>query len=321
MKYRQLGDTGIEVSEIGFGAWQIGGPVRVYFEDRGWISHGWGQVDDEESIRLIKSSGDMGINFIDTAGGYGHGHSEEVVGCAIKGERHKWIIETKGGEGMEDNVRWRDFSKKRLLRQIDESLQRLNTDYVDVYLLHGPSREDMARGECLEAIMEIKEKGKARSVGVSVGDHTMTKDFICNYSLDVIQIIFNIINQGNTREILPLARAHGVGLVARRVMAGGFLAGKITEKTEFAPDDRRSWESREQQLKLINIVEKLRALEKPGRSMAQVCLKYPLTFPEISTVIPGSKSIQSMKENIGASKAPDFTDEELQFIKEIQRGI
>ncbi len=321
MKYRELGKTGIKVSEIGLGAWQIGGPVRVYFENLGWISHGWGQVDDEESIRLIKSCGDLGINFIDTAAGYGHGHSEEVVGRAIKGERHKWIIETKGGEGMKDNVSWKDFSKERLLQQIDESLQRLNTDYVDVYLLHGPSQKDIERGECLEAIREIKEKGKARAVGVSLGSNAMGRDLICNHSVDVLQLVFSIINPGAAEELFSIAGAHGVGLVARRAMGGGFLTGKITEETEFASDDRRSWESREGQRRLINIAEKLKVLARPGRSTAQVCLKYALTFPEVSTVIPGSKSIESMKENAEASRAPDFTDEEFKLIEELQMGI
>ncbi len=126
MRYRQLGQTGVEISEIGFGAWQVGGPLKAYFDSLGWISHGWGDVDDVDAVRLIHNCGDSGINFIDTAAGYGAGHSEEVVGRAIRGRRDSWIVETKGGESFtEEGINCRDFSKARLLRQIDESLRRL----------------------------------------------------------------------------------------------------------------------------------------------------------------------------------------------------
>ena len=109
MRYRQLGSSGVKVSQIGLGAWQIGGPLRAYFDQLGWIAHGWGAVDDEASVRLIHACGEWGINFIDTAAGYGAGHSEEVVGRALQGQRDRWVVETKGGEGFtEEGVNWHD---------------------------------------------------------------------------------------------------------------------------------------------------------------------------------------------------------------------
>ena len=116
MKFRTLGTSDVVVSEVGLGAWQVGGALKAYFKQLGWISHGWGDADDAESVRLIQECGDLGVNFIDTAAGYGAGHSEEVVGRAIKGRRADWVIETKGGEGFTgDGINVKDFSSDQLM--------------------------------------------------------------------------------------------------------------------------------------------------------------------------------------------------------------
>ena len=322
MKYRELGKTGVEVSEIGLGAWQIGGPLRAYFEGRGWISHGWGEVDDAASVGMIKVCGDLGVNFIDTAAGYGAGHSEEVVGRAIKGARDRWIVETKGGEGFtEENVNWKDFSRKALLAQIEQSLARLSTDYVDVYLLHGPSQEDIEKGECLDALAEIKKSGKARLVGVSLGPSRMGMELIARGAVDVLQVSISITDIQMAEELLPAACGAGVGIVARGAFGSGFFPGTVDETTEFSESDRRSWQPEGSKASRASVAKAFRFLEKPDRTLAQSYLRYLLSFEEISTVIPGSKALDHMLENAGASEAPDLTDAELEEVARVREGL
>jgi len=322
MKYRKLGGTGVVVSEIGFGAWQVGGPLRAYFDRLGWISHGWGDSDENAAVRLIRACGDMGINFIDTAAGYGAGHSEEVVGRAVAGQRDAWVIETKGGEGFRpDGVNYHDFSKAALLRQIEGSLTRLGTDYVDVYLLHGPSAADIAGGECLEALAEIKRNGKARLVGVSLGPAEMGLDLIDRGGMDVYQVSLSLTNAAMAAELLPAAAAAGIGIVARCAFGAGFLAGGMDETTDFAANDRRSWQPEASKRASTAAARAFDFLDVPGRSLAQACLKYPLAFPEVSTVIPGSKNIEHMRENAAAAESPDLTRAELEQIGSVRRRI
>ncbi|MBI3948515.1 MAG: aldo/keto reductase, partial [Armatimonadetes bacterium] len=185
MEYRTLGRTGLRVSAVSLGAWEIGGAVRLSFEKLGTISHGWGKTDDAESVALIDRCRHAGVNLIDTAPAYGAGHSEEVIGRALQGCREHWVVCTKGGHGATDGVAWNDFSKARLLGQIDESLARLRMSCVDVYLLHGPSAEDVRRGECLEAMESIRQQGKARFVGVSIGSNEMGVELIRRGVVDV----------------------------------------------------------------------------------------------------------------------------------------
>ena len=322
MKHRPLGNSGIDVSEVGLGAWQIGGPLKGYFEHLGWVSHGWGEVDDAESVRLIKACGDAGINFIDTAAGYGAGHSEEVVGRAVKGERDRWVIETKGGEGWtEDKRNWKDFSRARLLAQIDESLARLDTDHVDVYLLHGPSGEDIEKGECLRALEDIKAAGKSQLVGISLGPAAMGLGLIDKGLIDVYQVSFSITDTRMADELLPAAAAAGIGIVARGAMGAGFYTGRVDEATAFSENDRRSSQSGDSMKSRAAVANAFAFLEKPDRSIAQSCIKHVLSFPEVSTVIPGSKDVAHMLENAAASDAPDLTEDELAEAARVRYGL
>ncbi|MBT3374727.1 MAG: aldo/keto reductase [Lentisphaerae bacterium] len=322
MEYRTLGSSGIEVSEIGFGAWQVGGELRAYFDKLGWISHGWGDVRDEDAIELIRSCGELGINFIDTAAGYGAGHSEEVVGRAVQEHRADWVIETKGGEGFhEDGVNYRDFSRDHLLTQIERSLTRLATDHVDVYLLHGPSQEDIERGECLDALARIKASGKARLVGVSLGPSDMGIDLIRRGLVDVFQVVLSLTDAHMAEELLPAAASAGVGIVARCAFGAGFLAGGIDETTPFAENDRRSWQTEASKRARADAARAFDFLTIEDRTPAQSCLKYPLSFAGVSTVIPGSKSVAHMRENAATTESPDLTAAEFQGVVEARRKL
>lgn len=321
MKYRALGTTGMRVSEIGLGAWQIGGPVRGYFEKLGWIAHGWGDVDDAASVRMIHALGDVGVNFIDTAAVYGAGHSEEVVGQALKGQRQKWIVETKGGEGFDqDGINWRDFSRERLLREIEDSLKRLATEYVDVYLLHSPNDAVLAQGECLEALEEIKRSGKARAVGASIS-WTQIPFCIETGIMDVLQVHVNILSPSAVAENLTLAGESGVGVVARGAMGSGFFAGSVDASTGFPDNDRRSWQADQSKSRSAAVAQAFAFLQTPERSLAQSLLRYLLELRGVSTVIVGSKSLEHMLENAAAADTPPLSAEELARIEEVRASL
>jgi len=315
-----LGKTGMKVSEVGLGAWQVGGPVDGLFGDRGRIAHGWGPVDDAASVRMIRKCGELGINFIDTAAGYGAGHSEEVVGEVLREGREDWILETKGGEWFDEELaNRRSFSYGRLIAQIDESLSRLKTDYVDVYLLHGPSADDVADGGCLKALDQIRSSGKARATGVSLGSPELGLELLAHDVVDVLQVAMSVTDVRMAEKLLPEAEAKGVGVVVRGVMGSGYYTGDIDESTEFDNADRRIWQKGAERGKQIS--DSFRFLEADGRTLTQSLIRYPLHFPAVSTVIVGSKREDHMASNAATSDAPALTEEELAEVARAREGL
>jgi len=318
MQRRVLGRTGLDVSAVSLGAWEIGGAVTFTFDGLGTIPHGWGAREDAESIDLVARCRDAGVNLIDTAPMYGGGHSEEVIGRALADCRDDWVVCTKGGEGATDGIAWKDFSRERLLWQIDESLRRLRMDHVDVYLLHGPSAEDIARGECLEAMEEIRGTGKARFVGVSIGPNEMGIELIERGVVDVLQQAISILNPSAAQGLLPTAVEHNVGIVARGVFSAGFLTGAVTADTPFAADDRRSWQSDDSKRATTLKAEALKSLTGPERSPAQLAIQYVLGLPGVSTVITGTGSWAHMAENIATVDCPPLSEADLAHIASVQ---
>ncbi len=307
MEYRPLGRTGLQVSAVSLGAWEIGGAVNLTFDKLGTIAHGWGRTDDRVSLDLIGRCRDTGVNFIDTAPIYGDGHSEELVGRALRGCRDAWIVCTKGGHGAEHGRAWSDFSRVRILAQADESLRRLRMDAVDVYLLHGPSRADIERGECLEALQEIRRMGKARFVGVSLGPNDLGCALIRQGAVDVLQQSISLQTPAAIAELLPVAAANGVGIVARGVFGAGFLAGSLLADSAFAADDRRSWQDLAGKRALAAKGAALQALAGGTYTTAQLALLYVLRHPAVSTVIAGTSRWEHMRENIAALQAPPLS--------------
>jgi len=318
MQTRPLGRTNLSVSTVSLGAWEIGGAVTLKFDGLGKIPHGWGATDDAASLDLIARCRDAGVNFIDTAPIYGNGHSEEVIGRALRGCRDEWIVCTKGGHGAAKGHAWNDLSKDKLLWQLDKSLKRLKMDHVDVYLLHGPSADDIARGECLEALEIMRAQGKTRFVGVSIGPNEMGVDLMRRGVVDVLQQSISIIGPQAADVLLPAAVEHHVGIVARGVFGQGFLPGTIAADTAFGKDDRRSWQGAEAKAALAAKAEALRALTGPERSLAQLCVQYVLSLPGVSTVIAGTSKWAHMAENLAALDCPPLTDEELALIAQVQ---
>ena len=320
MEYRTLGRTDLEVSAVSLGAWEIGGAVELTFDGLGTIPHGWGATDDAASLDLIARSRDAGVNFIDTAPVYGDGHSEEVIGEALADCRDEWIVCTKGGHGAADGRAWSDFSKDKLLWQIDESLRRLRMDHVDVYLLHGPSVEDIERGDCLEAMEIMREQGKTRFVGVSIGPNDLGAELMQRGAVDVLQQAISIISPAAREALLPAAVEHSVGIVARGVFGQGFLPGTLKPDTRFGDDDRRSWAKDEAKQALAAKADALRDLTGPDRSLAQLCVQYVLQLEGVTNVIAGTSKWSHMQENIAAVDCPPLTDEDLALIAQVQAG-
>ena len=308
MHYRTLGRTGLRVSEVGFGAWAIGGPSKL-----GELEVGWGEVDDAVSLRAIEAAYEAGITFFDTSDAYGAGRSETLLGKAFKAKRDRVVIATKGGNRTVDG-RWvKDFSKAWLSRALDASLARLGMDYVDLYQLHSPTATEDYRDEAFEALEALKAQGKIRSYGVSVGPAAHGPWVIRNTRADTIQVVYNLLEREPEQELLALAQAQGVGIIARVPLASGFLTGKFTADVTFPANDHRGRTYTPEKIREIaGQVARLGFLTEGRRkTLAQAALQYCLAHPAVSTVIPGAKTPEQARANAAASDGVLLTAEEV----------
>ncbi len=308
VEYRELGKSGLEVSEIGFGAWAIGGDA-------------WGPVEDDASIAAMQRALELGINFIDTADVYGDGHSEELVAKVIKGRRDQVIVSTKGGlmGHHRDPSGTPVYDRPEKVREaLENSLRRLGTDYVDVYFDHIWWDRHEETEAFIEALSQLKAEGKARAVGVSTDDFEYIKHFNKNGGLDVVQLEYSILNRKAEREILPYLQEHGIGVVVRGPLQKGLLTGKFTSDTTFPEGDVRSgWPSEEWYTTDLARVDRLRELVGDGQTMGQLALRFVLSHPAISTAIPGGKTPGQVEQNAAASVRPLLSEQERQLIDEI----
>ena len=308
MQYRTLGRTGLRVSEVGFGAWAIGGPSRL-----GELEIGWGEVDDAMSLRAIDAAHDAGVTFFDTSDAYGAGRSETLLGKAFKSKRDRVVIATKVGNRTVDG-RWvKDFSKAWIPQALDASLARLGMDYVDLYQLHSPTDTADYRDEAFEALEALKAQGKIRSYGVSVGPAAHGPWVIRNTHADTIQVVYNMLEREPEDELLSLAQAQGVGIIARVPLASGFLTGKFTAGVRFAANDHRARTYPPEKVRqVVGRVAKLKFLtEGRPKTLSQAALQYCLSHPAVSAVIPGAKTPEQARANAAASDGVLLTAEEV----------
>jgi aryl-alcohol dehydrogenase-like predicted oxidoreductase len=314
MNYRTLGRTGLRVSEIGFGAWAIGGPSRL-----GEVEIGWGVVDDAMSLRALEAAFEAGVNFYDTSDAYGAGHSEVLIGKAFKSKRDQVVIATKVGNRTIAGKWIKEFSKPWIHEAIEASLKRLATDYVDLYQLHSPTNTADYLPEAFEALDELKAQGKIRHYGVSVGPAAHGPWVIGNTRADTIQVIYNMLDREPEKELLPLARKENVGIIARVPLASGFLTGKFTADVSFPPNDHRAKTYPPERVKrMVGQVEQLSFLTQGGRkTMAQAALQYCLADPAVSALIPGAKTPEQARANAAASDGVLLTADEVHRAREI----
>jgi aryl-alcohol dehydrogenase-like predicted oxidoreductase len=309
MRYRDFGKTGLKVSEIGFGAWAIGGNEH---------GNSYGPTEDKASIEAIHKAVDGGCNFFDTADVYGWGHSEELLGKALRAKRDRLIIATKVGGDFYQGTGFQTFTDDYIRFALEKSLARLKTDYIDVYQLHNPPLKLLNRPETYNTVKELKKEGKIRAWGVSIFDPVEALAALKVGQPDSIQLAYNLFNTKPAASLIPKAHAVGCAIIAREPLANGFLSGKFAPEVEFLEGDmRRGWPQDYVQARII-AAQKLAFLTRPGRSQTQAALQYLLKNPLVSTVITGAKTAQQVGENLAASDLPTLTEEELAQIRVLQ---
>jgi aryl-alcohol dehydrogenase-like predicted oxidoreductase len=285
MDYRPLGNTGIHVSAVGFGAWQLANPS-------------WAGPDEAGSIELVHAALDAGCSFFDTAPGYGGGASEQVLGKALKGRRSQVVLCTKYGHA---DPRQADFSPAGLRPALEASLRRLQTDHVDLLLLHNPPCDllDGAKAAGLYAELEaLRCEGKLRAFGASIDTHQELRTLALSTTSGAAEVLFNAFHQDVRREFGEAAR-RGLGLVAKVPLDSGWLSGKYDERSRF--DGIRARWSPELVARRAALVRKLRALLPPAMPLAQAALSFVLAHREIATVIPGAKTRAQVEANMAAA--------------------
>ncbi|WP_337866549.1 aldo/keto reductase [Ignavibacterium sp.] len=313
MNYRKFGNTDLLVSQIGFGAWGIGGPAMV-----GELAIGWGNVDDQTSIKALKKSFELGINFYDTADFYGFGHSEELIG-KVFGNRDDVIIATKVGHRVENNQILLDYSKEHILKSCDESLKRLRRDKIDFYQLHSAKLNHLEDGQCIEAMEELVSKSKIRFWGISLNTFNPypEAEFLMNKNLAAgFQVAFNIINQ-RALKLIEKAATKGYGIIARIPLQFGLLTGKFTKETKFEPNDHRSFRLKPEFLsELIDALEDVSKIsENYNVDKTSFALSFIMNHTGVSTVIPGIKTPDQAMKN--TKPLIRISDDDLYFLHEL----
>ena len=295
MKYTQLGNTGIAVSEIGFGAWAIGGPVDLF-----GIPVGWGLVDERESERAIHRAWELGVNFFDTADVYGSGHSEELLGRCLQGKNS--ILATKVGNARKEGRPIKDFSEAHIRNQLEASLRRLKRETIDIYQLHNPPPEVWQGEETFALLQQLKQEGKIRAAGVSISTMDEGIHLIETKKVDVLQVLFNVLNQAPANKLIPLAEKSQIGFIARVPLASGMLTGKFQPNHQFPDDDNRK--NYLTPRRLTEALEKVTHLKQmvqdSGYTIQQVGLAFLLRFPVVP--IPGAKSPAHVEQNVTATE-------------------
>jgi len=285
MRLRPFGNTGMQVSEIGLGAWQLANPD-------------WGVNDTGEALRIVQRSLEAGCNFFDTAPGYNHGHSEELLGQALKSVRKDVIICTKYGYNADQTE---DFGTSNIRPSLEGSLRRLQTDYVDILLVHNPPRElmDGRKASQYAELEKLKGEGKLRQYGVSVDWQVELEMVVDTTSSHAIEVMYNVFYQG-PGGAFQKAQERGVGLIIKVPLDSGWLSGKYRHNASFT-DIRSRW-PREVLERRSALSEQFAALVPPGKSLAHSALQYILAQPQVSTIIPGAKSVEQALDNFAAAE-------------------
>lgn len=295
MQFTKLGDSDLKASRIGFGCWAIGGTD-------------WGPVEDGESIRAIRRALDLGINFFDTADVYGVGHSEEVLGRALGKERKRVLVATKvGGVKREGEAARHDTSRRHILEAIDQSLARLNTDYVDLYQIHVPDASTPV-SETMSTLTELVKKGKVRYVGLSNMGVEQVSEYMKHGTVTTIQPGYSMIERQEEKELFPFCLANNISVLAYSPLGRSLLTGKYNRESRFSPGDVRAVDP-EFQGKIFEMnlecVERLRPLAAAAeRSLAQLAIAWALSHPAVSVALVGAKNPAQVEENATAFERP-----------------
>ncbi len=285
MRYRRLGRTGLEISEIGLGALELG---------RDWgirIEGDFGRPEEQDAVALVHRALALGINFIDTAPAYQV--SEERIGKALKGHRHSVYLATKVGEHYSDERGfWYDYGAAAVQASIEQSLRCLQTDIIDLLQIHSASVEIIRQGEVLDVMQRFQQAGHVRFIGMS-GDDQAAVAAIENGNYDSVQVVYNIFSQQPRHTVFPRAREHDIGVIIMVPLGHG----AITKKSEHLDEKDQA---------------RVRALDfliQPDRSLAQAALQFVLAAEAVSTAIPGTRKIANLETNVAAAEGKLSPDE------------
>ncbi len=316
MNTRQLGKDGPHLTEIGLGAWAIGGP---------W-AWGWGEQDDAVSVKTIRVSLGMGINWIDTAAVYGLGHGEEVVAKAVNGKRKEVFIASKCGLVWDERRRVRNNNRPESIRkECENSLRRLHTDYLDLYQIHWPDK-NVPVEESWGEMSRLKEEGKVLHIGVSNFGVDLLQRCQKIYPVASLQPPYNMVHRDVEKEILPWCKEHGVGVVAYSPLQSGLLTGKFSREfiDTLAEDDWRRAQrhphfSEPLFSRVLAFVEEIRPLaEKNHKSLTQLAIAWVLMHPAVTSAIVGARSVSQAEQNIGGA-GWQILNEDMERIDELYR--
>ncbi len=314
MKYRSLGRTGWNVSEISFGAWAIGGS--------------WGAQSDEESMAALHRALDLGINFIDTADVYGDGRSERLIARLRRERKEEFYVATKAGRRLSPHTA-DGYNEKNLTAFIERSLKNLETDCLDLVQLHCPPTEVYYRPEVFDAMDRLARAGKIRHYGVSVEKVEEALKAVEYPNVQTVQIIFNMFRHRPAELCFSEAKKRQVGILARVPLASGLLGGKLTRDTKFEPDDHRKFNQKGQAFDQgetfsgvdyetgLTAVEELRPWVPSGATLAQMALRWILMFDAVTCAIPGARRPRQVEDNARAAELPALTDAEMKAVRKI----
>lgn len=301
MKYRTLGKTGLKVSEVGFGAWAIGGNK---------YGNSYGSTDDNESLKAIFKSIELGCNFFDTADLYGRGHSEELLGYALsKVNRADFVIATKVGADFYSGITKMNFNETYIRFALDNSLKRLNTDYIDIYQLHNPPLEKIKSGEIFEIMNKLKKEGKINFVGLCIDDAIEGLEALKHNEVDAIQVVYNIFDQDLEEELFPFMLNQNIGIIGREPLANGLLTGLYNENTYFPSGDfRHTWPVSYIRARTQSAQNLKPILSGEIDSLAKLAIKFVLKNEGIGITIPGCKYEKHAEENMLVSDLTELDE-------------
>jgi len=312
MRYRKLGRTGIEVSEIGYGAWGIGGAQ-------------WGGADDDESLQALHRAIDLGLNFLDTALAYGEGRSERLVGQVVREREETVHVATKVPPKnriwpAEEGAKLEDVFPPGYVRECaEQSLGNLGMETVDLLQLHVWNDDWTDSEELLGEVDQLRSDGKIRHFGISINDHQPSNALwlVRSGAIDTVQVIYNVFDQSPEDELLPACREHDVGVIARVPLDEGGLTGRIDADTEFEGDDFRASYFRGDRKREVH--ERATAIASDlgidADQIAEAALRFILSEPAVSTVIPGMRSVRNVERNAAVGDGEGLPEEQVSALK------
>jgi aryl-alcohol dehydrogenase-like predicted oxidoreductase len=294
MKYRPFGKTGINVSEIGYGAWGIGGAM-------------WQGATDNESMKALHKAVDLGVNFIDTALVYGDGHSEGLVGRLVKERKEHLYVATKvppkNGEwpARKNSTLKETFPHDYIIRKAEESLKNLGLDSVDLLQLHVWNDDWTDDADWSDAVSKLKAAGKIRFFGVSINDHQPENalKLAATGLVDTFQVIYNVYDQSPQEKLFPFCLEKKIGIIVRVPLDEGGLSGSITTESTFPKGDfRNNYFRGDRKKEIVERVAKLKyAMGSEAQTIAELALRFTLSHPAVSTVIPGMRTVKNVEAN------------------------